>query len=104
MLRDLLGALHVRLTAPASSAFARRCAWAPLTASRPGATCVPTDLAREAYVKHWYRADPVSPEHYHLVLDSSAISLDGCVDLIVLALARPPAVAAGAGDQAAPTG
>lgn len=46
---------------------------------------VATDHARRAYVGHFYpRAGAWDdPRHYHMVLDSTAISLDACADLIV---------------------
>ena len=43
------------------------------------------DRAREAYVRHFYRADASSPKHYHLVVDSTALSLDTVVELVVVA-------------------
>lgn len=45
------------------------------------------DQARRAYVSHFYpRAGAwEDPRHYHLVLDSTAISLDTCVEIITLA-------------------
>jgi cytidylate kinase len=46
---------------------------------------VETDRAREAYVRHFYGADPEDPRLYHLVLDSTALALDACVELIALA-------------------
>ena len=42
-----------------------------------------TDRAREAYVRHFYRCDARDPAHYHLVIDSTAIPLGACTDLIV---------------------
>jgi cytidylate kinase len=44
-----------------------------------------TDHAREAYVRHFYRADASDPCHYHLVVDSTAIPLDTVVELVVCA-------------------
>jgi cytidylate kinase len=46
-----------------------------------------TDRARRAYVDHFYPRDGAweDPCHYHVVLDSTAISLDTCVDIIVRA-------------------
>ena len=44
-----------------------------------------TDRARIAYVKHFYNRDPHDSRLYHLVLDSTALPLDVCVDLIVTA-------------------
>jgi hypothetical protein len=43
------------------------------------------DRAREAYVRHFYRTDASSPKHYHLVVDSTALSLDTVVELVVVA-------------------
>ena len=51
------------------------------------------DRAREAYVRHFYRADASSPKHYHLVVDSTALSLDTVVELVVVAAAQPGASA-----------
>src|ERR687897_140705 len=48
-----------------------------------------TDRARRAYIQHFYRCDARDPQHYHLVIDSTAIPLDACVELIAgAALAR----------------
>jgi cytidylate kinase len=43
------------------------------------------DDARTAYVRHFYRTDPASCEHYDLVLDSTRLSLEACTELIVTA-------------------
>ena len=40
------------------------------------------DDARHAYVHHVYRCDARDSKHYHLVIDSTAIPLDACVELI----------------------
>ena len=44
-----------------------------------------TDRAREAYLKHFYHADVHDPGLYHLVIDSTVIALDTCVELIAMA-------------------
>ena len=41
------------------------------------------DRTREAYVRHFYRCDPRSARHYHLVLDSTALSVGAVVDIVV---------------------
>jgi cytidylate kinase len=41
-----------------------------------------TDRARDAYVRHFYAADPRDPSIFHLMIDSTAIPLDDCVELI----------------------
>lgn len=44
-----------------------------------------TDRARHAYVRHFHHADARDPALYHLVVDSTAIDLGACVELIALA-------------------
>jgi cytidylate kinase len=44
-----------------------------------------TDRARETYVQHFYRVDPRDAALYHLVIDSTAVALDACVEMIVTA-------------------
>jgi cytidylate kinase len=44
-----------------------------------------TDRARHAYVRHFHHADARDPDLYHLVIDSTAVDLDACVELIALA-------------------
>jgi cytidylate kinase len=41
-----------------------------------------TDRAREAYVRHFYHADPHDSALYHLTIDSTAIPLGTVVDVI----------------------
>jgi cytidylate kinase len=46
-----------------------------------------TDHARRAYIGHFYPRARAweDPRHYHLVLDSTAISLDTCIEIITSA-------------------
>ena len=44
-----------------------------------------TDKAREAYVRHFYRADAQDCLHYHLTIDSTALPLDAVLETIALA-------------------
>jgi cytidylate kinase len=78
-------ALHVRLDGPAD----RRLAAAVARSGRPEdevrLDLEANDRSREAYVRHFYRCNPASARHYHLVVDSTAVSLDTVVDLVVLA-------------------
>jgi cytidylate kinase len=46
-----------------------------------------TDRAREAYVRHFYRVEPGDASLYHLVIDSTVIPLDTCVEIIAAAAA-----------------
>jgi cytidylate kinase len=43
------------------------------------------DRARIEYVRRSYGVDPLDPDLYHLMLDSPALGLDTCVDLVVAA-------------------
>jgi hypothetical protein len=78
-------ALHVRLhgarEARIEQAMAMRRIDRP-TAEREQAE---TDRAREAYVRHFYRADPRDCSHYHLALDSTALPLETVLETIAVA-------------------
>lgn len=43
------------------------------------------DAARAAYVREFYGADAADPALYHLLVDSTALDFDACVDVIVCA-------------------
>ena len=43
------------------------------------------DLARDAYVRHFYGVDPEDPALYHLTIDSTRLPLDACVETIAAA-------------------
>jgi adenylylsulfate kinase-like enzyme len=57
-----------------------------------------TDSARAAYVAHYHAEEGAweDPKHYHLMIDSTATSLETCVELITMAAkdlfsSHPPA-------------
>jgi cytidylate kinase len=85
VLGDRPDVLHVRLDGPKD----RRLAAAVARSRRPRdevrRELEANDRSREAYVRHFYRCDPTSPQHYHVVLDSTALPLDTVVNLIVTA-------------------
>ncbi|MGY1602994.1 cytidylate kinase-like family protein [Geodermatophilus sp. SYSU D00815] len=85
VLGDRPDALHVRLDGPPE----RRLAAAVARAGRPEAEVrremEAADRTREAYVRHFYRCDPASARHYHLVVDSTALPLETVVELVVQA-------------------
>jgi cytidylate kinase len=92
VLRDVPYALHVRFDAPRDDRILQAMRLGSLDRQTAEREMRASDLAREGYVKHWYRADPRDPTHYHLVLDSTSITLEGCAELITLALShRAPA-------------
>ncbi|MED7926922.1 cytidylate kinase-like family protein [Nonomuraea sp. LP-02] len=81
------GALHVRLDAPLPRRVRRAAALAGTDEDEARRVVDDNDRARAAYWRHFYRADPADPRHYHLVVDSTTIPVPACVELIVLASA-----------------
>ena len=81
VLADRPNALHVRLDGPAA-ARAERVRASGLAEDSAWEQMRRTDHARTAYVRHLYGCDPTDPKLYHLVLDSTALSLDSCVAVI----------------------
>ncbi len=85
VLRDQPGALHVRLDGPAD----RRIGQAMVVhgVDRPTAEreLIIADRARESYVQRWYGVDAHDPRCYDLIIDSTRINVDGCVELIAVA-------------------
>ena len=82
VLADHPQALHVRLDGPVEARIAQ--------AERLGATDAraaqrDADRARDAYVRHFYREDACKASLYHLVIDSTRIDLDTCVEIIAAA-------------------
>ena len=79
------GVLHVRLDGDVETR--RRAAAARRTIDYDSASREQrmTDRARLAYIEHFYpRAGAWNdPRHYHVVLDSTALSLDTCIEVIV---------------------
>jgi hypothetical protein len=77
--------LHVRLDGPRD----RRLAAAVERSGRPvdevRREMEANDRTREAYVRHFYRCDPSSVRHYHLVVDGTALPVETVVDLVVTA-------------------
>jgi cytidylate kinase len=85
VLRDQPHALHVRLTGPEPARIEQGMRLEGVDRATAERHAAETDHARRAYVHHFYRCDPRDPVHYHLVIDSTAIAIDDCSDLIVQA-------------------
>ena len=85
VLREHPGALHVRLTGPEPARIEQGMRLEGVDRVTAERHVDETDHARLDYVRHFYRCDPREPGHYHLVIDSTAISLEACTDLISLA-------------------
>ncbi|GAA2385365.1 cytidylate kinase-like family protein [Nonomuraea africana] len=79
------GALHVRLDAPVRRRILQTAALSEVSERAARKLVEDNDRARSAYVRHFYRADPADPHHYHLVVDSTIIPVQACVELVVTA-------------------
>jgi hypothetical protein len=85
VLRDHPDALHVRLTGPRDARVEQAMVLDRVDRATADRRVEEADRAREAYVRHFYRVDARDPALYHLVIDSTAIPLSACADLIVTA-------------------
>ncbi|MGH3320345.1 MAG: AAA family ATPase [Streptosporangiaceae bacterium] len=85
--------LHVRLDGPKDRRMAQAMRLRGLDEGVARREQQDTDRARMAYVKHFYRVDPTAPGLYHFILDSTSLSLETCVDLIVSAAGAHSATA-----------
>jgi cytidylate kinase len=88
VLRDHPGALHVRLDGPKAARVERAMEVEGIDREEAERRLADNDRAREAYVHHFYGADARDAHLYHLSLDTTALDLDCCVDLIVTAAER----------------
>jgi cytidylate kinase len=86
VLRHRPDALHVRLDGSESARLRQAMSHENLDEATACVQLRETDRARSAYVSHFYPGERwTDPANYHLVIDSCAVSLDVCVDLIVAA-------------------
>jgi cytidylate kinase len=75
-------ALHVRLDGPVDARIRQGMALEGVDRETAVRHISDTDRAREAYVQHFYRVDAREQSLYHLVIDSTAIPLDACAQII----------------------
>ena len=75
-------AFHVRLDGPADRRCRRAMAIEHVDANAARDRLEETDRARVRYLSRLYGRDPADPNLYHLMIDSTAIATDVCVDLI----------------------
>jgi hypothetical protein len=78
-------ALHVRLDGPRERRLDAAVGRSGRSREEVRREMEVNDRTREAYVRHFYRSDPGSPRHYHLVIDSTVLPLGTVVDLVVTA-------------------
>ena len=85
VLRDRPDVLHVRLDGPAERRLAAAVERSGRSPEEVRREMDANDRTREAYVRHFYRCDPSSARHYHLVIDSTAVPVATVVDIVVTA-------------------
>jgi cytidylate kinase len=79
------GALHVRLDGEREARIERMAERQSIPSSRAARLVDDGDRAREAYIRHFYRADLHDTRLYHLAIDSTVIPLEVCAEMIVTA-------------------
>ena len=78
--------LHVRLDGPVEARCRQAMAITNTGYDEAAKELKDGDRARRAYIEHFYPGeDWDDPRHYHLVLDTTAVSLDCAVEVIVAA-------------------
>lgn len=82
---DAPGVLHVRLDGPVERRWERAAQFEKVSLATARTRQRETDEARALYVRHVYRARWDDPSLYHLLLDTTALSLEACVDVIATA-------------------
>ncbi len=85
LLRDDPQVLRVLLTGPPERRIAQAMTIDGIDQATATRRLELTDRARMAYHQTLYCVDPRDAKLYHLVIDSTAIGLDACVDLIAAA-------------------
>lgn len=85
VLRDDSRALHVRLDGPCESRLLQAMRLQGIDRETAERRMKETDRARYAYVRRFRRADARDPSLYHLIIDSTAIDLASCVEIVALA-------------------
>ena len=88
VLRDDPRALNVRLDGPREERLRQAMRIQGVERSVAERRMSETDHARHAYVNQFYGADAQDPGLYHLMIDSTAIDLDLCVEAVALVAER----------------
>jgi cytidylate kinase len=88
VLADTPGVFHARLDGPPERRVRQSMTLAGLDVTEARRRQHETDRARAAYLRRFYDTDGNDPRLYHLVIDSTALALPTCADLIVTAATR----------------
>ncbi|HUA03384.1 MAG TPA: cytidylate kinase-like family protein [Solirubrobacteraceae bacterium] len=95
LLREHPGALRVRLDGPADCRARQAAVVQNLSGETADRACAQFDRTHEAYFRQFYGVQIQDPALYHVVLDSTAIEFDACVEIIARAAACVAHEAAG---------
>jgi cytidylate kinase len=76
---------HVRLDGPEERRVRRGALLEGIDETTARSRLVETDQARLRYVRRLYQRDAADPSLYHLIVDSTVLAVDDCVDLVVAA-------------------
>jgi cytidylate kinase len=82
ILRDWPEALRVRLFGSPEQRLAQAMDWGGLDERTARRRQGISDRSRDGYLRRFYRAESDDPALYHLLVDSTALPFDACVDLI----------------------
>jgi cytidylate kinase len=85
VLASVPAALHVYLGGPLEARVARTMELESIDRAAAERQVAAADRARRDYVRGAYGVDGDDPGLYHVMLDSTALGIDACVDLIVSA-------------------
>jgi cytidylate kinase len=88
VLANLDAALHVRLDGDPGRRVVQAANALKISTQESTLRLVEVDRARALYVKHFYGRDWADPRLYHLVLDSTVLSLPTCVEIVLAAAAN----------------
>jgi cytidylate kinase len=83
--RDEPGVVRVRLFGPAEDRIAQAARIEDVDVDTAGQRLPEVDRARAQYVRRLYGVDIDDPDLYHLQIDSTALPLDACAELIAAA-------------------
>jgi cytidylate kinase len=83
VLREHPGAVHVRLDGPRSARLAQAMRIEGIDEAEARRRQAAIDRTRALYVKRFYDVDATDPRLYHLMLDTTALPLDVCTDVVV---------------------
>lgn len=85
VLRHHPGALRVRLDGPPERRIRQAMRLEGIDQSTAARSMRRLDSTHRAYFKHFYAAQPNDPSLYHLMIDSTMLSIEACVELIASA-------------------